>query len=130
MSDQSAPRLTFRDLQDRLISFVVTRIRNGEYTERRLARVLGVSQPQLHNVLKGVRPLKPLFADRLMRQFEIGILDLLHGAELAARLKFHESNQLPLWMDTVALREPAPRKMAQKEKKEKLDSPYLRRLAG
>jgi hypothetical protein len=58
---ESISRLAFADFQQRLISFVVAKIRNGEFTERGLARVLGVSQPQLHNVLKGARPLKPKF---------------------------------------------------------------------
>lgn len=83
---ESFSALTFHDLQGRLIAFIVTKIRNGEFTERRLARVIGVSQPQLHNVLKGARPLKPELADRLLQQFEIGILDLVGYAELSTHL--------------------------------------------
>jgi hypothetical protein len=82
-SSKSLRPLNFRDLQLRLISFVVTKIRNGEFTERGLARMLGVSQPHLHNVLKGVRPLKPEFADCLLEHFEIGILDLMESQEPA-----------------------------------------------
>jgi hypothetical protein len=95
---ESFRRVSFRDLQDRLISFVVTKIRNGEFTERRLARVLGVSQPQLHNVLKGARPLKPEFADCLFRHFDIGVIDLLSSAELTARLTELEAEQRQLWL--------------------------------
>lgn len=80
-SPESLRPLGFHDLQCRLISFVVTKIRNGEFTERGLARMLGVSQPHLHNVLKGARPLKPEFADCLLEHFEIGILDLVEGRE-------------------------------------------------
>ena len=96
---ESFRQLTFADIQARLISFVVTKIRNGEWTERRLARVLDVSQPQLHNVLKGARPLKPEFADVLLRHFEIGILDLVLSAELIIHIKAHEAKQLNLWLD-------------------------------
>lgn len=96
---ESFPRVSFRELQDRLISFVVKKIRNGEFTERRLARVLGVSQPQLHNVLKGARPLKPEFADSLCKYFEIGIVDLLSRAELAARLDELEAERVHLWLE-------------------------------
>lgn len=82
-SSKSLRPLSFHDLQGRLISFVVTKIRNGEFTERGLARILGVSQPHFHNVLKGVRPLKPEFADCLLEHFEIGILDLVESQEAA-----------------------------------------------
>jgi plasmid maintenance system antidote protein VapI len=84
---ESFSQLTFHDLQGRLIALVVTKIRNGEFTERCLARVLGVSQPQLHNVLKGARPLKPEFADRLLHHFQIGILDLVGRLELTMYLE-------------------------------------------
>ena len=90
---ESFSALTFHDLQGRLIAFVVTKIRNGEFTERGLARVLGVSQPQLHNVLKGARPLKPEFADRLLRHFEIGVLDLVGCLELGAHLGTRPSGE-------------------------------------
>jgi hypothetical protein len=86
-SSKSLRPLGFHDLQCRLISFVVAKIRNGEFTERGLARILGVSQPHLHNVLKGARPLKPEFADCLLEHFEIGILDLVESLEAAAPRK-------------------------------------------
>jgi plasmid maintenance system antidote protein VapI len=126
---ESIRHFTFCDVQSRLISFVVTKIRNGEYTERRLARILGVSQPQLHNVLKGARPLKPEFADVLLRQFEIGILDLVSAAEIATHLKTHEARQMHLWLDLTPEKETAlpPRRTVGKESGSKS---YLRRIAG
>lgn len=99
---ESFPRVSFRDLQDRLIFFVVMKIRNGEFTERRLARVLGVSQPQLHNVLKGARPLKPEFADCLLKHFEIGAIDLLSQAELSARIEELKAEHVQLWLGGLA----------------------------
>jgi transcriptional regulator with XRE-family HTH domain len=76
--------ITFEVLQSRLLAFVRLRIQNGEYTERGLARVMGISQPQLHNVLKGARSLHPALADRFLRKFGITPLDLLSNAEVAA----------------------------------------------
>jgi transcriptional regulator with XRE-family HTH domain len=126
---ESFPRVSFRDLQDRLISFVVMKIRNGEFTERRLARVLGVSQPQLHNVLKGARPLKPEFADCLFKHFDIGVVDLLSRAELSARIEELAAEQVQFWLGTLPAGElAAPRKSPGKG--ETASRPCLRRLAS
>lgn len=83
--------LGFAEFGSRLIEFVASRIRNGDFTERGLARVLDVSQPQLHNVLKGARPLKPEFADVLLQYFQISLLDLAHWDELSAQVGIRES---------------------------------------
>lgn len=79
-------RVTFAVLQARLIDLVNARIQNGDFTERGLARILGVSQPQVHNVLKGARKLRPEFADRLISILEITITDLLETAEMCDKL--------------------------------------------
>jgi transcriptional regulator with XRE-family HTH domain len=63
------------------------RIQNGEYTERGLARLLGISQPQIHHVLKGTRRLQPEFADRIMARFGVSVLDLLQEEELSMELR-------------------------------------------
>jgi plasmid maintenance system antidote protein VapI len=81
-SDGRLLRVTFELLGERLLAFVRLRINNGEYTERGLARILGVSQPQMHNVLKGARGLRPALADRFLRKFGITALELLTDAEL------------------------------------------------
>jgi hypothetical protein len=47
---------------------------------------LQVSQPQIHNVLKGVRKLTPELADRILQSFEMTVLDLLGSSEIAAHL--------------------------------------------
>ena len=78
--------VNFEALQGLLIRYVTLRIRNGEYTERQLARLVGTSQPQLHNVLKGARPLKQGLADALLRHFQIGLLDLLAQGDSAAHV--------------------------------------------
>lgn len=95
----TAGSLSFRELQGRLLMYVVRRIRNGEYTERSLARILGVSQPQLHNVLKGARPLKPEFADSLLQYFKIGVLDLVGARELSLQAAAYEEAAAVWWPD-------------------------------
>ena len=98
-------RITFRVLESRLIKLVNARIQNGEFTERGLAKLVGISQPQIHNVLKGVRKLHVDLADRLLRAFELNLIDLLEeeltqynaghpgspGREAGADLKFGSS---------------------------------------
>ncbi len=76
--------VNFEALKGFLLRYVRLRIRNGYYTERHLARLIGTSQPQLHNVLKGARPLKQGLADALLKHFQIGLLDLLRECEPAA----------------------------------------------
>ena len=84
--------MTFGELQRRLIRFVNYRISNGDFTERGLARMLRISQPQLHNVLKGVRKLTPQFADHILQSFGITVLDLLETAELGLRAESHDGD--------------------------------------
>ena len=81
-SNLNLGKVTFQVLQSRLIKFVNLRIQNGDFTERGLAKILGVSQPQIHNVLKGARKLRPELADRLIRKFEMSLLDLLESGEI------------------------------------------------
>lgn len=72
----------FEWLQLRLIAHVQDRVQRGELTERGLARRTGISQPHLHNVLKGVRVLSPQIGDVLLRHLHITLLDLLKDEEL------------------------------------------------
>ena len=75
-------QLTFGLLRARLLACVKKRVLNGEFSERGLARLLGVSQPQIHNVLKGERTLHIDLADRLLLRLEMSLLDLLENAEI------------------------------------------------
>ena len=74
----------FELLQLRLIAHVQQRVQRGELTERGLARHTGISQPHLHNVLKGARVLSPRMADLLLHHLHITLVDLLDADELAA----------------------------------------------
>jgi plasmid maintenance system antidote protein VapI len=78
-------RVTFRELKTRLVKVVNARVLNGDFSERGLARILGVSQPQIHNVLKGARRLRTNLADRLLTLLGMSVLDLLQAKEFAER---------------------------------------------
>lgn len=69
--------MSFEKLMDNLLVELRGRVRNGEITERSLARRTGVSQPHIHNVLKGVRLLTPELSDRILHEMKLNVGDLL-----------------------------------------------------
>lgn len=73
--------MDFGCLQTRLLAHLRDRVRNGEVTERSLARLSGISQPHIHNVLKGARSLSPEMADQLLRSLRLDLRDLLAAGE-------------------------------------------------
>jgi hypothetical protein len=81
----------FDDLKLLLLERIRRRVHNGEVSERSLARLIGVSQPHMHNLLKGTRALTDEVADGMLYQLRISLLDLCdprllerHTAALAA----------------------------------------------
>jgi transcriptional regulator with XRE-family HTH domain len=74
--------MTFHDLQQRLLEELRQRVRSGATTERGLARLSGISQPHLHNVLKGKRILSTEKADDVLRRLQIDVLYLIGPEEL------------------------------------------------
>jgi transcriptional regulator with XRE-family HTH domain len=74
--------MTFYELQQRLLEELRQRVRSGAATERGLARISGISQPHLHNVLKGKRLLSMDKADELLRHLQIDVLQLIPPEEL------------------------------------------------
>ena len=84
--------MTFQDAQLKLLAYVRSQIRNGELTERGFARSVGISQPHVHNVLKGVRNLSLEFLDLALKYFHLDMLDLVPVPELEAHLR---SRHLP-----------------------------------
>jgi len=76
--------LSFAELQRRLVAYLSEKVRNGEITERRLARVSGVSQPHMHNVLCGKRAFSMEMADRVMLALRKDLLDFLQSDDIAA----------------------------------------------
>ena len=69
--------LTLSGLKAALAALLRRRIENGELTERQLARLAGISQPHLHNVLKGIRSLSDSMADRILAGLHLNVHDLL-----------------------------------------------------
>lgn len=65
------------DLLEAVREIVVFKVRNGEITERALARRIGLSQPHVHNLLKGVRTLSAPAADLMLEGLGLTVLDLL-----------------------------------------------------
>jgi hypothetical protein len=78
--------LTIQDAQRKLLIHVRDRIHNGELTERGFARLIGISQPHAHNVLKGVRTLSPQIFDSILKTFNMSLLDLVPLEDLEASL--------------------------------------------
>jgi hypothetical protein len=79
--------LTYQDAQLKLLVYVRSQIRNGELTERGFARLIGISQPHVHNVLKGVRKLSPNVFDLALKCLHLSFLDLVPSDELEANLR-------------------------------------------
>lgn len=72
-------------LHSRLVDHMRGRVRSGEITERGLARLAGISQPHLHNVLKGVRLLSAGMADQVVLNLHLSAFDLVEENELGLR---------------------------------------------
>jgi len=75
------PHVNFERLQVNLIQPLRDRVHNGELTERSLARVTGISQPHLHNVLKGRRLLSIQKLDQILSCLELDLIDLIRQLE-------------------------------------------------
>jgi hypothetical protein len=80
--------MLFSDARSSLVAVLRARVRNGELTERGLARLVGVSQPHIHNVLKGVRLLSPELSDQILQHLRISLLDLIAREQIEAHLNF------------------------------------------
>ena len=77
--------MNFDELLKRLLTVLRNRVQNGELTERGLARLTGISQPHIHNVLKGKRILSLRAADRIIRKTQLRVLDLIEEGEPGGR---------------------------------------------
>ena len=81
--------LNYQELQKRLIAFLSERVHSGEMTERGLARTTGVSQPHIHNVLKGKRLFSMEMADIILWRLHLDVLDLLSPEDLVEWQRRH-----------------------------------------
>lgn len=77
--------LDFQELHHRLTLLLLARVSSGELTERGVARISGVSQPHIHNVLKGKRLLSTASADAILRELHLDIFDLVEVREFLER---------------------------------------------
>ena len=75
--------LDFQELQRRLVAYLRESVRNGEMTERRLARITGISQPHIHHVLRGKRGFSIMAADQGLRTLHNDLLDFLEPEDIA-----------------------------------------------
>lgn len=71
----------------RLLERLDREVRNGPWTERRLAKAAGLSQPHVHNALRRVRKLTVESMDTLMSAAGLSPLDLIDPAELMDYLR-------------------------------------------
>lgn len=74
--------MDFLELERRFIQHLRDRVRSGEITERRLARISGVSQPHIHNVLCGKRSLSLDTADVILHVLRMDLRDLLEAPDV------------------------------------------------
>ena len=77
--------MNYRELHDRLVVHLRRLVGGGELTERGLARISGISQPHLHNVLKGKRLFSTEAADEVLRRMHLDIFDLIGDEDLVER---------------------------------------------
>ena len=123
----------------RLVSHVRARVHNGEISERGLARLTRISQPHIHNVLKGTRLLSMDMADQILQRLRIDLVDLMTAAEASgARLDPPDSGECRMvaMMDGWIGREhPYPQTVGRERHPfpaaalERLESPVAARLA-
>jgi hypothetical protein len=73
----------FEELQIRLLAVLRCRLRNGEMSERGLAFLTGISQPHIHNVLKGERILSLSATDQILKRLRLTVLDLLEPGDFS-----------------------------------------------
>ena len=79
--------MSFKQLKANLLTYVQQVVRNGDFTESGLARFLGISQPHMHNVLNGIRPITPELFDLILERFGMDVLDLCPRADLERYLR-------------------------------------------
>ncbi|HME09034.1 MAG TPA: helix-turn-helix transcriptional regulator [Bryobacteraceae bacterium] len=112
--------MTFLEAQQRLLAELRTHVRNGHLTEREMARLTGVSQPHIHNVLKGVRNLSPEIADRILKTFHLSVLDFSSPNELhdriTARLQRLLLVEMPMLLAPIGPNQPWRKEFSTRER--------------
>lgn len=78
-----------------LLEEVRRRVRNGQLTERGLARLAGISQPHLHHILKGKRGITPKLADRMIDILSLDLSALIQLGHADAQASSLLSGAIP-----------------------------------
>ena len=68
--------MNFDSLQSRLVETLREMVQSGQATERGLARKTGISQPHIHNVLKGLRYFSMEISDQILSRLQLSVEDL------------------------------------------------------
>ena len=95
--------MLFTELLDNLVEVLRDRVRNGEITERQLAKITGISQPHMHNVIKGVKVPSPELSDRILKEIRLSVCDLWSPETVSA------DAGIPIVQDPVGPGNPYPR---------------------
>ncbi len=74
--------IDFEEMHRRLVAYLLEIVRNGTVTERRIARITGISQPHIHQVLKGTKSLSMASAGQVLRAFHNDLLDFLEPEDI------------------------------------------------
>lgn len=85
--------MTFQQLRAEALATIRRHIANGYFTERQLARVARVSQPQVHNVLKGARLPSAATLDRICQAAHIDVAEIAAAHRKPATI----NQQQPWW---------------------------------
>lgn len=116
--------MNFFNLRELLLIRLRRMLETGAVSESTLARRLGVSQPHLHNTLKGVRGVTIQMADQFLESMGWSVLDLIDSSELelAARrgraLRSGRRTMVDVWPLTALIRpggEPVAKAAAPRE---------------
>lgn len=97
--------MMFSDTLACLREEIRTRIRNGDLTERALARRVGLSQTHIHNVMKGAREMTPEVADVLLGELGISLTDLVERVRTSKIRSKGPGREQRTFQQTVAGRE-------------------------
>ena len=89
--------MTFEQLRAEALAIIRHHIDNGYFTERQLARVARVSQPQVHNVLKGARAPSMTTLDRMCAAAHVDVAEIA-----AAHKKPATIHQVEPWWKIAA----------------------------
>jgi len=79
--------MSFKGLTANSLAYIQQLVRNGDFTECGLARFLGLSQPHMHNVLNGIRPVTPEVFDLILERFGMDVLDFYPRADVERYLR-------------------------------------------